>query len=96
MKTSYTPVPVRGILFDLDGTLLDTAPDLANALNALLLKHNKPTLEYPLIRNHVSQGSAALTMLGFPEISPKTEEFEQLRKELLDLYAASITSISAF
>jgi N-acetyl-D-muramate 6-phosphate phosphatase len=62
--------PVRGVLFDLDGTLLDTAPDLGATLNALLLEHGLPILPHERIRPHVSRGSRALVTLGFGAASP--------------------------
>lgn len=77
------------MLFDLDGTLLDTAPDLVNALNALLATKNRDPLPYELVRNHVSQGSAAMTRIGFPEVK-QSSEFDALRQELLQHYAESI------
>ncbi len=61
---------VRGVLFDLDGTLLDTAPDLGATLNALLAEHGLPGLPQATIRPHVSRGSRALVTLGFGAASP--------------------------
>ena len=83
------PVPIHAVLFDLDGTLLDTAPDLASALNALLTKNKKSPLPFEEIRKTVSQGGAALTRLGFPEVTDETA-FENLRQDLLRIYAESI------
>ncbi len=82
-------VPIHAVFFDLDGTLLDTAPDLVNALNALLTANNRNPLPFEQVRNHVSQGSAALTRIGFPEVT-QDSEFEPLRQELLRYYADSI------
>jgi phosphoglycolate phosphatase len=56
-------------LFDLDGTLLDTAPDMGAALNRLRVEQNLPPLAHPVIRNHVSHGAAGLVRLGFPGVS---------------------------
>lgn len=83
------PVQIHAVLFDLDGTLLDTAPDLVNALNALLVKKGKSPLALEQVRNYVSQGSVALTRLGFPEAKDEAT-FNALRLELLDLYSQSI------
>ena len=80
---------IHAVLFDLDGTLLDTAPDLVSALNRLLQASGKAATDLDSARNIVSQGSVALTRLGFPEI-PEQAEFEKLRRQLLDYYAASI------
>jgi len=53
------------VLFDLDGTLVDTAPDLGFALNCTLQDEGRPTLEAEYIRPHVSNGANALVTLGF-------------------------------
>ena len=79
------------VLFDLDGTLLDTAPDLAAALNRLRALEGLTALPYEAIRPHVSHGSKALTRLGFA-LAPDTAEFETLRLRLLDLYHEDVAS----
>jgi len=80
---------IRTILFDLDGTLLDTAPDLANALNLLLVEQNQPPLPYEKIRPVVSHGGRALIELGF-NINIDHPKFEALKSRLLDIYKANI------
>ena len=77
------------ILFDLDGTLADTAPDLAQTLNLLLQEYGKPALPFPLIRPHVSHGSTALVKLGFG-LNEETAEFIALRNRFLDIYADNL------
>ncbi len=77
------------VLFDLDGTLLDTAPDLAAALNATLQLNERAALPFDMIRPVVSHGGRALIELGFG-LDPQHPEFEPLRKQLLDLYQANI------
>ena len=42
---------VKAVLFDLDGTLADTSPDLTDALNELLTRYDKPCLDYDLVRS---------------------------------------------
>lgn len=77
---------VRAILFDLDGTLADTSPDLTDALNQLLNLHGKDSLEYGLVRKHTSRGSIAMIELGFGE--PLEEKLGlQLRDEFMQIYA---------
>ncbi len=75
-------------LFDLDGTLLDTAPDVAHALNRLLREQSRSDLPFERIRPQVSHGSVATVRAGFPDASP--EEFETLRARFLDLYRERI------
>ncbi len=77
------------VLFDLDGTLLDTAPDLAAALNATLQLNGREPLPYERIRPVVSHGGKALIELGFG-LDPQHPDFKPLRKQLLDLYQANI------
>ena len=55
----------KGVLFDLDGTLLDSAPDFIVSLNNLLKKYGKPKLDSEIIRANVSNGSWKLISLGF-------------------------------
>ena len=80
----------RTILFDLDGTLLDTAPDLADALNTLLQENQREALPYEHIRPVVSHGGMALIKLGF-NIDSSDAAFEALRQRLLDIYRENIS-----
>lgn len=75
----------QAVLFDLDGTLADTAPDLAYALNATLAHYGQPTLPYAQIRPVVSHGGIALIRLGF-QLQPEQDGFEQRRQFLLQVY----------
>lgn len=79
----------HAVLFDLDGTLADTAPDLAYALNRTLEHYELPTLPYETIRPVVSHGGVALINLGFG-ISPETPGFEERRQFLLDTYVDNL------
>ena len=84
------PAPlIHAVLFDLDGTLLDTAPDLVSALNRLLKANGKAAIHPDSARNIVSQGSVALTRFAFPEIT-EPAEFEKLRRQFLRYYADAI------
>lgn len=76
------------VLFDLDGTLLDTAPDMAAALNALRQAEGLGALPFAQIRQHVSHGALRLIEVGFGCTSG--ERFEALRSRFLDLYRADI------
>ena len=81
------------VLFDLDGTLIDTAPDLAAALNHVLHLHNKPSLLLETIRPVASDGAAGLLKLGF-NIFPGTKKFEELKICLLAYYEKNIAQKS--
>ena len=81
--------PIHAVLFDLDGTLADTAPDLAYALNQVRIEQGLQPYSLETIRPHVSHGSTALTQLGFG-IDTAHPDFEPLRKRLLDVYCDNI------
>lgn len=76
----------RGVLFDLDGTLLDTAPDFIVVLNAMLTDRGRAALPAQEIRAVVSNGARALVALAFGG-TPGEAEFEALNTELRDRYA---------
>lgn len=80
---------IRTVLFDLDGTLADTAPDLAAALNQTLADENRPPLPFAQIRPHVSHGSTALVRLGFGG-EPDDRKFSERRARLLAHYANDV------
>ncbi len=77
------------VLFDLDGTLADTAPDLAHALNETLRRYGRPPLPFERIRPVVSHGGIALIRLGFG-IEPDHPGFEERRRHLLEIYQANL------
>ena len=79
----------EALLLDLDGTLLDSAPDMGGALNRLRLEHGREPLPAELIRPVVSHGAMRLVALGFPEATG--QEFERLRLRFLELYAAHLS-----
>lgn len=73
------------VLFDLDGTLVDTAPDMGYALNALLGEQGREPLAAEVIRPWVSHGSRGLIFLGFGE-TPGGPLFEEYKARFLELY----------
>jgi phosphoglycolate phosphatase len=79
---------LRAVLFDLDGTLLDTAPDLIRATNQVRIEQGRDPLPYELVRTQVSHGSSGLIRLGFPDLSGEPQE--KLRLRLLDLYSEQL------
>ncbi|HSS46014.1 MAG TPA: HAD hydrolase-like protein, partial [Burkholderiales bacterium] len=76
---------IRAVLFDLDGTLADTAPDLGFALNHQRKMHGLSALPLPTIRPYVSQGGRGLMKIGF-NLAPDDENYAAMREEFLDLY----------
>lgn len=77
------------ILFDLDGTLMDTAPDMGAALNALRAEHKLPSLAQDRIRPHVSHGMPALLKLGFG-LEPQDTRYAEMRGRYLAIYQANL------
>ncbi len=90
---------VNTIFFDLDGTLIDTAPDLAYALNALLLENGVAEKPYEAIKPLVSHGGKALVAMGFecdesdPEFSKRHQRLLQIYTENIDKYAKTFAGI---
>ncbi len=80
------PNILKAVLFDLDGTLLDTAPDFAVVVNRLCQQHGRAAISYEAIRATVSHGARALITLAF-QLQPGEDNFEPLRQQLLALYA---------
>jgi len=80
---------IDSILFDLDGTLADTAPDLANALNAIRLTHNLPELPLEIIRPSVSLGGNAMIKLAF-DLEEGDSDFDKIRDQFLNHYLENI------
>jgi phosphoglycolate phosphatase len=79
---------LRAVLFDLDGTLLDTAPEMAEALNALRLEEQLAPLPFEGVRSSVSHGSTRLVNLGFPDVDP--QRFAVLQHRFLEIYRAGL------
>ncbi len=82
--------PFSAILFDLDGTLVDTAPDLAFALNMLLEQEGCEALAYDTIRRVASNGSPGLLLLAFGT-SPEHKDYPSLQQRFIKLYQDNIT-----
>lgn len=82
--------PFNVLLFDLDGTLVDTAPDLGFALNTLLQQEGQKPLDHALIRPVASNGSAGLIKLGFG-IDRENPAYSGLQQRFLQIYADNLT-----
>lgn len=78
-----------GVLFDLDGTLVDTAPDLVAVLNDVLVEQGRVRMPYAVARNEVSNGAIGLLRLGFGDLGTP-DELETLRRRFLDIYLGRV------
>lgn len=75
---------IQAVLFDLDGTLLDTARDFWESLNQLRAEERLDPLSFETVRCQVSHGGHALVRLGFGELP--ADEHEVMRMRLLNIY----------
>lgn len=81
---------IRAVLFDLDGTLIDSAPDLAGAGNDMRKARGLPPLAYEAFRPMV--GAGARGMLGIAlQVTPDDRDFLALREEFLSRYEARMS-----
>ena len=77
-----------GLLFDLDGTLVDSAPDLVAVLNRMLLENGRARVPFAIARNEASNGALGLLRLGFGVLDDG--ELAALRARFIELYAAAV------
>lgn len=80
----------HAVLFDLDGTLIDSAPDLAGAANDMRAARGMPALPYEALRPLVGSGARGMVGRAFG-IAPGDEAFPSLREEFLGRYERRIT-----
>lgn len=78
----------QAVLFDLDGTLVDTAPDMVRVLRALQRDRGVSPVHYDIGRSNVSNGAVGLLRIGFPGVDDVL--LEELRLEYLERYSAGI------
>ncbi|MCU7881170.1 MAG: HAD-IA family hydrolase [Candidatus Thiodiazotropha sp. (ex Lucinoma aequizonata)] len=82
-------MPIKCVLFDLDGTFADTAADLHFALNLVLSKQGRETVLFEKVRPAVSHGSQAMLKVAF-DIEPDDVRFTDLQKDFLQIYLNNI------
>jgi N-acetyl-D-muramate 6-phosphate phosphatase len=80
---------VQGVLFDLDGTFADTAPDMGRALNTILTRDGRATIPLTTLRPFVSQGARGMIGVGYG-VTPDHAEFSLLRDAFLAEYQRAI------
>jgi phosphoglycolate phosphatase len=80
---------IEAVLFDLDGTFADTAPDLARAVNAMRATRGLPPVAPELTRPVTSTGARGMLRVGF-DLSPQHADYAAMRAEFLELYAENL------
>ena len=94
--SGFRMTPARLVVFDLDGTLVDTAPDLINALNFVLDREGLPPVPLQSARNMIGAGARKLIERGL-ELDGRAysvEEMDRLTSDFIDYYAAHIADAS--
>lgn len=94
MSRQQFPGPVQAILFDLDGTLIDSAPDLAAAAERMRARRGWQPLPLAQYRPHASSGARGMLRIGFGA-DPDQELYESLRQEFLAEYATGLLNLTA-
>jgi len=82
--------PIKAVLFDLDGTLIDTAPDFIRIIKELCVEANVEPIADEQIRVQVSEGSKAMVRLFHPDLDDNSPELTHYRDEFLRRYATNI------
>mgnify|MGYP001627034732 CR=1 FL=1 len=85
---------VRAVLFDLDGTLLDSAPDLGHAANVLRARRGLPPLPLTVYRPRASSGAAGMLAVAL-DLHPGDDAFEQAKAEYLAVYESVMLRATA-
>jgi phosphoglycolate phosphatase len=90
------PLPAATLVFDLDGTLVDTAPDLIGTLNALFAREGLPPLDYGEARNLIGGGARRLLERGLCRdgVSVPSDELDRLFQDYVSAYASRIAELS--
>ena len=80
---------IQAVLFDLDGTLADTAPDMALTVNAMRERRGLEPVAEGVVRPYVSQGARGMICAAF-RITTDHPDYASMREEFLDLYAGNL------
>lgn len=81
---------MKAVLFDLDGTLIDTAADFIRIIQDMCKEEGRAVVAADLIRTQVSEGARAMVKLVYPELDVNDPVFLAHRQRFLDLYGADI------
>jgi 2-phosphoglycolate phosphatase len=80
---------IEAVLFDLDGTLADTAPDMARTVNTMRTRRGLAPVAAEIVRPYVSKGARGMILAAF-QIAGDHAEYAAMREEFLELYGASL------
>ena len=80
---------IEGVLFDLDGTLADTAPDMARTVNEMRVRRGLEPVAGELVRPHVSKGARGMLLAAF-QVTNEHPQYAAMRDEFLDIYAGNL------
>jgi phosphoglycolate phosphatase len=94
MNAIAWPAPVQAVLFDLDGTLADTASDLGGAVNQIRVQRGLPVMDLALLRPHASAGARGLIAVAL-DLHPGDDDYEATRLTFLDNYLGCLAETTA-
>jgi phosphoglycolate phosphatase len=83
------PQVIEAVLFDLDGTLADTAPDMARTVNMMRTRRGLAHVPLELVRPHVSKGARGMICSAF-EMTSDHPDFQAMREEFLEIYGENL------
>lgn len=82
----------KAVIFDLDGTLVDSIKDIADAMNIVLQKRNYPIFDYPTYKTFVGSGVKSLVIKALPATNPKPEEVNECLEDMMQIYGEICTN----
>ena len=82
----------KAVIFDLDGTLVDSIKDIADAMNVVLEKRNYPTYNYETYKTFVGSGVRSLVVNAHPDVNPKNDEVEVCLNDMMQVYSEICTN----
>lgn len=81
----------KGVIFDLDGTLVNSLEDLADAMNSVLKSYNYPTHSYEAYKNFIGSGIKVLVRRALPEAEANNQQVETCFNSMIKIYSANCT-----
>ena len=82
----------KAIIFDLDGTLVNSIGDIADAMNTVLSNRNYPTYDYDTYKTFVGSGVKSLVIKALPDTAPKQSEIDECLQNMMEVYSKNCTN----